>query len=158
MKQTAPKETIELTSKQFETLLKVVYLGNWMANAHRTDDMKKDYESIEDYIFSLAPQFGFKKYMDHDDADGEKYYPTRLFEEQTDVDKLHEEYDEETFWDELIHRLAERDFYEQYPEKVIKKMSREERFVLLSRFVEAYCQEMEEFGLERLRVEQKDQV
>lgn len=42
------KQIISFTKKQFLSLLKVVYLGNWMANAYRTNDLKKDYESIED--------------------------------------------------------------------------------------------------------------
>ena len=57
-KQNYKKQAIGLTRKQFKALLKVVYLGNWVANAYRTEDMQKEYERIEDYIFSLAPQFG----------------------------------------------------------------------------------------------------
>lgn len=42
-----------------------MYLGNWMANAHRTgqseDPTLKEYNEISDYIFSLAPEFGFPK-------------------------------------------------------------------------------------------------
>jgi hypothetical protein len=34
--------------------------------------------------------------MDHEPTDGERYYPTMAFEEETDVHELHDEYDEET--------------------------------------------------------------
>jgi len=126
------KESIELTKKQFSSLLKAVYLGNWMINAHRTgskDDPRiKEYESISDFIFSQAPKFGFKRYMDHEPSDGERYFPTRYFEEETDVHKFHEEYDNDTFWDELTHRLGERDLIEKYSKEEIKKMKREEWF------------------------------
>src|SRR6266566_4067134 len=128
------KQTIELTKKQFKALLKAVYLGNWMANAQRVDDKKKDYESIEDYIFSLAPQFGFDKYMDHDETDD---YPTGYFEETTDVDELHDEYDEETFWNELADRLGERDFFEKYTKEEIVNMSEEEWFAKLYECIES---------------------
>ena len=152
------KQAIAFTKKQFKALLKAVFLGNWMANAYRVDDIKKDYENIEDYIFSLAPQFGFDKYMNHEDSDGDKYYPTSSFEETTDVHMLHEAYDEENFWDELADRLGERDFFERYSADEIQKMSREEYFDILSDCVDAYHEEFEKFGLERIRVSGKKYV
>lgn len=154
-KQKDKKQTINLTRKQFQSLLKVVYLGNWMANAHRTDDMQKEYESIEDYIFSLAPQFGLEKYVDHDESDGDRYYPTNFFEESTDIHKLHEAYDEETFWDELADRLGERDFASKYSMEEIKKMSEEEWFEKLDECIDLYNEEFEKFGLERIRIKEK---
>ena len=126
------KMNIELTKAQFLALLKAVYLGNWIANANRdgstADPRKKEYEAIEDYIFSFAKQFGFSEFVDDEDVGEGKFFPTRKFEEETDVDELHDEYDEETFWDELIDRLGERDFYRRYSKGEIKKMNRDERF------------------------------
>lgn len=154
------KQSIEFTNEQFENLLKMVYLGNWMANACR-DGSKKDpniekYEKIEDYIFSLAPKFGLEKYVDHEESDGDKYYPTRFFEEKTDINSLHEEYDKSTFWDELPDRLGDRDFCEKYTEKEIKEMSREERFIKRCECSEPYEDEVCERGIERLRIVKKD--
>ena len=54
---------------------------------------------MEDYIFSLAKQFGLDEWVDDENAAEGKFFPTRQFEEETDVHELHEEYDEETFWD-----------------------------------------------------------
>ncbi|HWY79778.1 MAG TPA: hypothetical protein VNW29_05480 [Candidatus Sulfotelmatobacter sp.] len=147
------KQSINLTKKQFKSLLKVVYLGNWMVNAYRTDDTNEEYESIEDLIFSYAPQFGFEKYISHEEADGDKYYPTNDFEETTDVHKLHEAYDEETFWDELAERLGERDFLEKYSKKEIEDMKRDEWFIKLEECIEKYNEEFEKKGLERIRKE-----
>ena len=149
------KQTIELTKKQFKALLKAVYLGSWMANANRTEGMKKEYEGIENYIFSLAPKFGLEKYMYHEASDGERYYPTDEFEENTDVHVLHDEYDEETFWDEMAERLGERDFFEQYTKDEIEKMDRDERFTILNRCVDLYHAEFEKLGIERIRIQKK---
>lgn len=143
-------QSIALTKKQFIILLKAIYLGNWMANAYRTDDMQKDYESIEDYIFSLAPRFGLGKYVDHKETDGNKYYPTSVFEETTDVHRLHEAYDEESFWDELAERLGERDFFEKYSQEAIEKMNRDEWFEKLYECIDFYNEEFEKFGLRRI--------
>ncbi|MCL4352908.1 hypothetical protein M1615_00335 [Patescibacteria group bacterium] len=152
-KQKDSVQTITLTRAQFKALLKAVYLGNWMANAYSTDKFKKDYERAEDLIFSHCPKFGFRKYMDHEQSDGNRYYPTSYFEEETDVHKVHEEYDENTFWDELAERLGERDFFEQYSKEEIKKMSREEYFKRMTECVDYYHEEFEKLGLDRLRLE-----
>ncbi len=144
-------QSILFTKKQFKSLLKVVYLGNWMANAFRTDDTHKDYESIEDYIFSQAPKFGMDKHVDHEATDGDRYFPTNTFEQGTDVHKLHEEYDEETFWDEMAERLGEKEFFEKYTIDEIKKMSQSEYFSKLIECVDKIEEELELHGLDNLK-------
>ena len=150
------KINIELTKAQFLALLKAVYLGNWMANANRDGSQenphKEGYEAIEDFIFSHAKQFGFSEYVDDEDATEGKFFPTRKFEEETDVHELHEEYDEETFWDELIDRLGERDFYRHYSKDEIQKMSRDERFEKLYEFIDKWVEEINKNGIERLKI------
>ena|SRR3989338_11044687 len=151
------KEKIELTKAQFLALLKAVYLGNWIANAHRDgsreDPMISEYEMIGDFIFSHARKFGFDRYVDDELAAERKFYPTRWFEEETDVDKLHEEYDEESFWDELIDRLAERDLFRKYSENEIKQMTRDEYFVRLHELIDKWENEVNENGIERLEID-----
>lgn len=159
VKQEDKKQIIVLTKKQYKALLKAVYLGNWMANAYRDGSQEdphiQEYEKIEDYIFSLASQFGLEKYVDHEVTDGDRYYPTNFFEETSDVHKLHDEYDEETLWDEMAEHLGERDFFEKYSKEEIRKMSREEYFMKISECVDFYHEEFEKFGLERIRVKEK---
>ena len=151
---------IELTKEQFKALLKLVYLGNWLANAQRDGSNEnphlEEYEEIENYIFSFAKRFGLRKYVDDEEAAKGKFYPTRFFEEGTDVQKLIEEYDEETFWDELIDRLGDRDFFRHYSKNEIKKMTREERFEKFYKFIDKWEDEMHEHGIERLKIIRDD--
>ena len=150
------KMNIELTKAQFLALLKAVYLGNWMANANRggraEDPHKEEYEAIEDFIFSHAKQFGFGELVDEEDASEGKFFPTRKFEEETDVSELRDEYDEETFWDELIDRLGERDFYQHYSKDEIQKMNDDERFTKRIECEDKWGEEFEKYGIERLEV------
>jgi len=145
---------IGFTKEQFEILLKLIHLGEWMVNANRTgaleDPIKKEYEAITHYIFSFAKQFGFDKYVDDEDAEKGRFYPTREFEEETDIQGLREEYDEETFWAEITERLGDRDFFRNYSKKEIRKMSREERFKKLYEFIDKWGEEINEYGIERL--------
>lgn len=142
--------SISFTKKQFLALLKTVYLGNWMANAQRIKDEVKDYKDTENYIFSQAPKFGFAKYLEHQDSDGDDYYPTLDFEENTDVHVQHDHYDEETFWDELTHRLGDIKFHQKYPLKEQQKMSQDEHFIKNMECVDEIWEQLDKKGLENL--------
>src|SRR3990167_9481662 len=87
------KKEIQLTKDQYLALAKIVYLGNWMANAQRTgapgDPRLEEYENLSDYIFSLAPEFGFSENLE----DELKFFGKG--EEPTEVHRLNEEYDAE---------------------------------------------------------------
>ena len=140
---------IDLTKKQYETLAKAVYLGNWMVNASRggrgDEPCIEEYNDISDYIFSLAPEFGFSKHFEHELECGDH-------KETTEVSRLHEEYDQEIFWDELCDILGERDFYRKYTKEEIKKMNKEEHFIKMMECQIVWEEEAEEHGVERLQV------
>jgi len=142
---------IKFTKTQYENLIKLVYLGNWMINAIRTDDRIKKYEDIEQYIYSFAKEVGLDKYIEFDN-ELNKFFPTKEFEDDTDVDKYREEYDNETFWDELIDRLARRDFIKEYGDNVIRKMTLKEQIEKEHPFIEKYEEEFERYGVERLEI------
>lgn len=143
---------INFTKKQFEVLLKLAYMGNWVANAHRTgrDDDKRieKYEEMQRYLLSFAKEFGLEKYVDIDD---EKMYPSRELEEG-ETDELIDEYDNETFWEELVDRFAKRDFLREYGEEAISKMDTMERIKKDHPFLEKYQDEIYEYGIDRLEI------
>jgi hypothetical protein len=97
-----------------------------------------------------------EKYMDQDSTDGEKYFPSGDFEEETDVDILIGEYDEEIFWNEISDRFGSRDFAQKYSEDEIKKMSEEERLAGLCHHIEEWSKEFEDHGIERLEIKKKN--
>jgi len=149
---------IKLTREQYENLLKLIYLGNWMINAIRSgaegDERIKKYDEIEQYIFSFAKEAGLEKYIKFDKECNE-FFPTWKFEFETDIEQYRQEHDNEIFWDELTYRLARRDFIKQYGEEVIKKMDQKERLEKEQPFIEKYEKEFEENGLENLEILKK---
>ena len=144
---------INLTKKQFEALTKVVYLGNWMANAQRTgsddDPQYKEYEDIADYIYSFAPDFGLPDYYESniEFSDGD--------DPPTEASRLHEEYDELNFWEELPYKLGDRDFERKYSEGERKNMTDKEYFTKNTECIIAWEHELEKYGIERLVVDEK---
>ena len=142
------KHTIELTKAEYISILKAVYLGAWMANAHRIDDVKEEYESAENLMLSLASQFDCLKYVDHD-ADKNKLYPSVELE-GGEPEELRADYNEATFWSELTAKLGARLFSKRYSEAEIAKMSEEDHFAKLYECIDFYADEFEEFELDRI--------
>jgi len=140
---------IKFTKKQYEDLIKLVYLGEWMINAYHTNDRVKNFEELEQYILSFYKDFGMEKYIVFDER-LKRFFNTKAFEEETEVEQYIDEYNDNTFWDELLYRLANRDFVEQYGEKAIKKMTWEERIEKEQPFIEKYANEFERNGIKNL--------
>ena len=128
-------------------LVKAVYLGNWVANAHRCghdhDPNLPEYDAIAEYLFSLAPQFGLSADIEHEIEFGETGAAGELV-------RLREEYNEEVFWSELCERLGERDFARRYTPEERQQMGEDEHFERLDACVTALEEETEAHGLERL--------
>ncbi len=142
---------IKFTKEQYEDLIKLAYLGNWMINAIRTHDRIDRYEDLEQYIFSFAKKAGLDRYV-HFDSESKKSYPSKELEQAKDIEGYINDYDNENFWDELIDRLARRDFIQKYGEDAIRKMTRKERFEKEHPFIEKYDEEFEKNGIENLQI------
>ena len=143
-------KTISLTDEQYKDLMQLVYLGNFMANATRNnDEMITQFEDIEQYVYSFAQEFGCGEFVDRHDA-VEGIYPTREFEEM--MDTFVSEYDADIFWEELLHRMTERDLVDAYGEKAVSVMSIVERIEKERPFIQTYDKEFSENGLKNLRI------
>lgn len=140
---------VELSADQFRALMELVYLGDWMANAGRLPDQQiTRFEEVQQHVFSLAGRFGLGHSVEFDARSGE-FYPTREYEEA--MEEYIAEYDNETFWEELIHRLADRDLFSEYGE-AITAMTIEQHMAKRDPLVERYEREFEEHGIERLSI------
>jgi hypothetical protein len=149
---------IKLTKEQYENLIKLVYLGNWMINAIRSgaegDEQIEKYNEIEQYIFYFAKDVGLEKYIEFDKKYN-KFFPTAEFEENPEIEQYRQDYDEEIFWQELADRLGSRDFIRKYGEEAIEKMDPEERFLKEQEFIIQYEEEFEKNGIENLELLRK---
>jgi len=142
---------IRLSPAQYQILIKLVYLGQWMIEGAREEEGElEEYDALASYIYSYAPLFGAKNLVDFDEAEGE-YYPS------SELDELMEEiiarYEESTFWDQLVLRLAERDLIREYGEEGIKRMDWKELEDKRGALIKKYLREIEEHGLDNLVIE-----
>ncbi len=144
---------IELTENEYRLLLDFVFMANWMTNSHHASGRSdvEEYDMLLQKLYSFAGEMGCKELV-HADRETNKYSPTRHYEETTRAFELIEEYDEDTFWDALISRLAERDVYEQVDEGRCETMGIEEYWERSEPIEDAYYQEFRRNALDRLRL------
>lgn len=142
---------INFTKKQYEQLIKLVYLGNWMANAIRSDRTYKEFDDLESYILSFSKNFNLEKFAELDSNSDGRYYPTSNLEDDPTITKLLEEYDEETFWEELTDRLTAREFAKKYTKAQVKKMNQKQHFLNFCELKDQVEEILEDEGLDTLK-------
>ena len=140
---------IDLTKKQYKSLVTLVYLGDWIINSHKTKPEKK-VEDVRRHINGFAQEGGLGDWIEYD-PELQGYYETRTMDEE--MNQYIDEYDNYTFWEELIHRLARRDFIRQYGVERIKEMNIEERIDKEYSFESKYAEEFEKNGIDNILIE-----
>jgi len=152
-------KSVSFTKEQFRMLLRIVYLGNWLANATRDGSSKDprlaEFDEIEDYIFSQSREFGLAYLVEREKND-ERWFPTRGLEES--LEAMIEGYDEETFWEELFHRLSDRDFFRAFSEDEVRHMALRERFEKEEPFRRKWNDEISEHGVERFEAVERPRL
>jgi hypothetical protein len=142
---------IDFTPEQFELLLKVVYLGNWMVKSTEEESTDTDFDAIETHVLSFAEKFGLERYVDFDKEE-EKHYFSKEMEESEEIESYIQRYDDSTFWEKLIYNLARRDMERKYGERPIALMSPEEHLTKEQPFIEKYEKEFGDNGLRNIMI------
>lgn len=150
---------IELTREQYEALLKSLAITRFLYHSILEEedpapdrlDSYDAYEDMEQQILSYAKALEVSHLVAYD-TEEELHYLTREFEEKTDISDLITEYQDSIFWDELVQRLASRDFLRTYSESEIKSMAIEERIEKEAPFITRYEDVFTESGIDTLEL------
>jgi len=101
---------LALTPEQYKILLRMVYISNTVINGHRDGDFAVEYDELEQYVFSRATDAGFPAATaKHKMAGEEHHHPSRLFENDPEIETLLDQYDAHIMLELLSEKLAERD-------------------------------------------------
>lgn len=138
---------IPFTKEQYRTLLKITFLGEWVANARKTEGFLEEISDIQQHIFSFAGRFSAGEFVE---KRGVEYESTEALD--TIVYPIIEEYDALAFWEQLMERLADRDLVKEHGEENIGKLDPDEYESQIDERVSVYEEEFEEFGLARLQI------
>jgi hypothetical protein len=139
---------IELTKEQLETLAKLAFLGNWLANSWRNEDVVEEFDEIESLVLAAAAKNGLEDYAEIDEEG--RAVPSHDLEEK--MSELVDFYNDNTFWDQLIYRMADRDYVRKYGEEAFDELSTDAGMEKERPLVDKYEKEFNEHGLDRLEV------
>jgi hypothetical protein len=145
---------VDITKKEYRTLLDMLGIANWVLHAHREEDAPRTaaYRELEQKFFKLAADFGLADSFEYDEDEG-RYYPTAEFEEEGPLPGFMDEYNDGTFWKELVERLAMRDVLSHIGQKEFHDLEVEERLHKLDDAIEVYEDEFAKNGLNRLAID-----
>jgi hypothetical protein len=139
---------LNLTTEEFRSLMKIVFLGNWMANAYRGETLP-EFENIEQLILSRASTFNAEEPVSYDPHKKTWVY-TREFEEE--MQELVNDYNVEALYDELGYWLARRDLVDEIGEEKAAGLTPAGLSDAAASYLEKYDHEFEEFGIERIGI------
>lgn len=145
---------IDLTRKEYRDLLDILFVANWVLNAYRVgeDPRTVRYGKLEQKLLALAKQMDYENLVQYV-PEHNRYYPTREYEETSSTQTFIIEYENDSFWEELTSRLAERDLARQLGgfDRVVA-LSPEELFEKLGQLEKSYDEEFSHNGLENLQL------
>ena len=133
---------IELSKKEFRSLLDLVYIGNWVLNSTRGNDRFQVYDDLESKLFSLCRTNGMKVLVEQWEGVD---VPSRAYADGG----IHEAiayYEDNVFYEILAEELSRRDMDyaeitdENYDE-ILGRMNR-------------YMDEFQLSGLDHLKLEE----
>src|SRR6056297_1583192 len=146
---------IHLSKKEYKDLLDMIYISSWVIHAFETQDKRpnsEEYSKLEQGILSYAEKLDFGDLVIWDD-ELKEYFFTDEMDDDSRAREIIDEYDNDTFWDELERRLAKRDFINEYGIERIKEMSTRERIEKQFEFEKKYNDEFVENGLDNLNID-----
>lgn len=144
--------TFECTPEQYRSLIKLAYLGHWMINGIKTEDERDaGIDDIMQALYARAKEMQCGEYVSYDEK-GKKFFATKKLDEDPDVEKKREEYDNEIFWDELIEKLSLRDVLAMQEGKHWYGGDTEGIADIRSGIIKKYVEEFEQHGVDNLKV------
>ena len=107
---------------------------------------------MEQKIYSYAKELGFDKSVEYD-SDYEMFSPTRKYEDTSESLDFIDEFQNDTFWEELVHNLIDRDLIKQESSvKNMERMPRNKRIEQMLKLEDYYRTEFENNGLDNLKI------
>jgi hypothetical protein len=146
---------INFTKSEYQILLDVIYMADWILHAHDTEDRSntKEYSDLFQKLMSYAKDMGCEDLVDFDKQQ-KNYAESFQFEEESPALGYIEEFEDDSFWSELISRLARRDALIELKVDNPDDVDTEILYTAIFKAEEKWSEEFEAFGLDRVRTDQ----
>lgn len=146
----------ELSDADFERLLKMTYLGeivmnDWTPPEAWTEEQRASSDLLLD-LQARAADSDAAVLVAQDTRTGE-WLPSPIMRDE--MEPYVERYDDEMFWDELVHRLARRDMAKEYGAETLEQMSDAHKAEAEKPLIDYYNGEIDAHGLERMGISEE---
>lgn len=145
---------IRFTEQELATLVEMLSLAVSVSawNQKESADVKlANYEAFESKILEKAAQNGLGEMIEFDE-ETKRFRLRKEVEEKLFHQECYEEFRNESFWDELTVRLADRDLVKSIGLKAWGELSEEERRKKTAGMEKRYWAEFSKNGIERVIV------
>ncbi len=144
---------IAISKKEYQVLLQVFEMAHWVVSAHVAGKQPeaKPFDDLEQKIFALAKDFGQESLVTFDNH-WKQYCITSHYEETCSAMEFIDKFEDDSFWESLINRLAERDVLKESGGEVFSEMEPRERIEAFGKWEDIYAEEFEKYGLERIEI------
>lgn len=138
--------SVTFSKKEFELLFKHVFIGNWVLTSTQ-ETIPKNINDFYQHFLSIMKNHNIINDIIYDSKNNEYMLP--MEKESELLDEL-SDYNETTFYDELVTKLVERDIESKYDENELNSMSEEKYIELFSKEEDHYAQEINKNGIQNL--------
>ncbi|MBC8184574.1 hypothetical protein H8E88_26050 [candidate division KSB1 bacterium] len=143
---------IEFSKNELKALIELLYLGEYMFSVSEKDypEEKDKYTKVLQKIFKEADSAGLKEHVAHIDRHEMGF--TFELEENEDIREIVANYENESFWPELIMRFTTRDVIEKVGAEKFLNMEPSEQIAIRFDTEEVYEREFEKYGVKNLKI------
>lgn len=152
---------LQLTPKEYRRILQMLYFADRMMNGRREDEptgLRLKCDEVLQTFLGHARQFGCADLVE--EFEEEQFDFAEAMPDEPGVSEAVREYDNDTFWQELVARLAERDYEQLHGRPAIpdpdgppeSDSDEEARELELTRLEDEYWREFEANGVKNLLV------
>ena len=144
---------INFTKKEYQTLVEMLLTADWVIRSHEEQPRKETepYGALRKKVFAYFKEMGVENDFEYAPEEGE-YFETAVHEERAPHMRFIEAFEEASFWSNLAHKLATRDFAAEARERREESLDQEEQLVRLFEITAQYEDEFAEHGLDNVQV------
>jgi hypothetical protein len=145
---------LRLSDQELATLVEMVSLAANVASWNQKEssaDQVAAFESLESKILEKAGHSGLGDWIEFDE-ESQRFRVREEKEEELFYHECYEEFRNESFWDELAVRLADRDLARAIGFRDWEKLSEEDRRSRTAAWEKRYWEEFSKRGVERVVV------
>jgi hypothetical protein len=145
---------LRLSDQELATLVEMVSLAANVASWNQKEsasDKLSTYEALESKILEKAGHSGLGEWIEFDE-ESRRFRVKQEIEDRLFYSECYDEFRNESFWDELAVRLADRDLARAIRFSEWEKLNEEERRARTSAWERRYWEEFSRHGVERVAV------